>query len=119
MFLRMISRWTRSADLVAASRRNFWAAELIAWSPGANLPSNLNLKFQISNFQSPVPSAPDLPISSSLARQDACQMYCSRPVLAPSQDSLHVHQAAGIDGGNVLRAGHGNAIALGFTHSGR
>src|ERR1044071_8875527 len=26
MFLRIISRCTRSADLVAASRRNFWAA---------------------------------------------------------------------------------------------
>ena len=37
-------------------------------------------------------------------------------VSAFSQDSLHVHQAAGIDCGHVLGSGHRDAVGLRGTH---
>src|SRR5580765_6312451 len=115
MFLRMISRCTRSADFTAASWRNFCAAVsaeelsptcvewvdevLIAFLFAYQLPgSSPCLRVSVVRF------------ALSLVRQNTCQMNSFGAVFAPAQNSLHVHQATGINGRNVLRSSHRHAV---------
>src|SRR5579859_5624845 len=165
MFLRMISRWTRSAERSAASRRNFCAAvsaegvliyfcrsapnrqracSISTWLCSccsaarrvAGLPPQLAKFRRLGAPASPLhsvvaanrfrnltclPLSPCLPASVvrfalGLTRKNAGKMngFCLRVFL--SHDSLYVHQAAGIDGRDVLRAGHGHAVSLLLTH---
>src|SRR5580765_487524 len=136
MFLRMISRCTRSADFTAASWRNFCAAVsaeelsptcvewvdevLIAFLFAYQLPgSSPCLRVRgprraRSWLVGVVVSV--VRFALALVRQNTCQMNSFGAVFAPAQDSLHVHQATGINGRNVLRSGHRHAVALRFAH---
>src|ERR1700704_2663437 len=124
MLLRIISRWTRSADLVAASRRNFCAAvRAEGVSPAGvggsdvlmpDLPPSRAEENALSSTRPGVTSL--LQISSYLTRQNTRQMNCPGLIFAPAQNSLHMHQAARINGRNVLRSGHRDAVTFRFAH---
>src|SRR5579864_568459 len=98
MFLRMISRCTRSADLVAASRKNFCAAVRAAGCSPAGI--GLEVKVLISAtvrkaFTEFVFSA-SLRLrgehSSYFAGQYARQMNGFSAIFPVSHNSLHMHQ---------------------------
>src|SRR5215472_3460750 len=131
MFLRMISRCTRSADFTAASRRNCCAGEVmgrpldietkysIAKIPRIATVAGIDWKLAMAteNFDNQSNSGNLLFSSTGLfPRQYACQMNGPGLVSAFFHDSLHVHQAAGIDGGYILGSGHGDVVCLGHAH---
>src|SRR5512147_140112 len=114
MLRRMMSRCTRSADFVAASRRNFCAASSPRWScptmfrvgAGALVATPplfagstrrvgvLVLINELAEFRRPRSYLSVSSVVRFSARQNTRQMYRLRLHSILAQDALHVHQAA-------------------------